>query len=41
MEQLPRYIKSTTSLLEFKKSLKRCQDQNANAAYANENELSS
>ena len=36
------YIKWTTSLLKFKKkSLKRGQEQNTNAAYANENETSS
>ena len=38
---MPEYLKSTASLLKFKKSLKRGQDQNTNAAYANENETSS
>ena len=38
---MPEYIKSTTSLSKLKKSLKRGQDQNANAAYANENETTS
>ena len=38
---LPEYIKSTTSLLEFKKLLIHRGDQNANAAYVNENETSS
>ena len=37
---LPEYIKSTTSSSEFKNSLKRGQDQNTNAEYANENETS-
>ena len=38
---MPEYLKSNASLLKFKKSLKRGQDQNTNAAYANENETSS
>ena len=38
---MPEYIKSTTSLLKFKKTIKLGQDQNTNAAYANENETSS
>ena len=37
---MPEYIKSTTSLLNFKNSLKRGQDQNTNATYADENETS-
>ena len=37
---LPEYVKSTTSSSEFKNSLKRGQDQNTNAEYANENETS-
>ena len=38
---LPEYIKSTSLLkLKKKKSLKRSQDQNTNAVYANENESS-
>ena len=38
---MPEYIKSTTTLLKLKKLLKRGQEQNTNAAYANENETSS
>ena len=38
---LPEYIKSTTSLLEFKKFIKHGKDQNINTANVNEQETSS
>ena len=38
---MPEYIKSITSLLKLKKSLKCCQVQNTNTGDANENETSS
>ena len=38
---MPEYIKSTTSLLKFKKIIKMWPVQNTNAGDANENETSS